>query len=140
VITRTSFRVLVVGSVGCMLFALLLSFLTESLLPAEHQLYLQRRAAETGERDLAMLSLGIPVLVLGLVSALGLFRLWAWARVLAVIVTAAFVALTPLVGVIVDSGWVGMFSEISTLLWGAVLAAAYWSPVSAHFASESKAT
>ncbi len=64
---------------------------------------------------------------------------WPWARPLALLVTIAFVALSPLTRVFVELGWVAMFSEISTLLWGAVIALAYWSPIGAQFGKRNQA-
>ncbi len=60
-ITKAAFRALIIGSVSCLLFGLLLGVATESLLPAELQLYLEQSSTQEGEREIAMMSLGIPL-------------------------------------------------------------------------------
>lgn len=132
-ITKTSFRVLLVSAVACELFATILSLTTEAFLPAEHLAYLQKTAANVGEREIAVLALGVPALLLGILAAIGLYKFWPWARTLAFVVTVLGVGLSPLVEVVVELGWVVMFSGAASLLWGAVLALAYFSPISENF-------
>lgn len=132
-ITKTSFRVLLVSSVACELFAIIRSSTTEGFLPAEHRVYLQKTAADVGEREIALLALGVPVLLLGILAAIGLYKFWSWARTLALAVTVLGLALFPLIKVIVELGWVGLFSDAASLLWGAVLALAYVPPIGENF-------
>lgn len=139
-ITKPIFRVIVVVAVLSALFSVFLSLAGERLLPVELQYYLQRAAAQEAERGMAILALGIPILVVSVVVAVGLFLFWPWSRPLALIVTVASVVFTPVAGPIVESGWVGMFSELSSLLWGAVLASAYWSPIKDHFVRKAEGT
>ena len=131
--TKSLFRLLIIVAISCGAFSIALSALSQSYLPPELQQYLYFSSLQTGERELALVSLFIPLLVLTIVAAIGLYRFRPWARILALAITIGWLILSPLVGIIVESGWVALFSDLSTLSWGTLLAMAFWSPVSEAF-------
>lgn len=86
---------------------------------------------------LALFGAGALVLVTfgGYVAAVvGLYFFQPWARQLAVWMTVLGLLFHPLLGVSMQSGWAQMLLEISSVLWGAVLAMSFVSSVSSRFA------
>lgn len=73
------------------------------------------------------------LVVAWLVGLVGLFRFKSWGRSLSLYSTVASLLAYPLMGSSVSWGAESSFYESSTLLWGAILAIAYFSPVSARF-------
>lgn len=83
---------------------------------------------------------GASVLVLvtfgGTVAAIvGLYHFQSWSRPLAVVMSLLSLLFFPLLGVSIASGWSSLLLEISTTLWGAVLAMSYVSSLSGRFES-----
>jgi len=72
-------------------------------------------------------------LVLGLVSTFGLLAFKRWARLLNILSTGLGLAIYPLVEYFVSSGFKTATDALSLLLGGAVLAAAYCSPLAQRF-------
>lgn len=72
-------------------------------------------------------------LVLGLVSTFGLLAFKRWARLLNILSTGLGLAIYPLVEYFVSSGFKAATDALSLLLGGAVLAAAYCSPLAQRF-------
>ena len=68
-----------------------------------------------------------------LVGLVGLFRFKVWGRSLSLYSTVASVLVYPLMGSSLSWGVESSLYESSTMLWGAILAIAYFSPVSARF-------
>jgi nitrate reductase gamma subunit len=71
--------------------------------------------------------------VAAIVGLVGLLKLRPWGRRLSLISTILLVAVYPFVGAIVVSGAAATANTISSVLWGAALAMAYFSPLSARF-------
>jgi hypothetical protein len=70
----------------------------------------------------------------GTIAAIvGLYFFQPWSRKLAVAMTLLGLLFYPLFGAFVQSGWAAMFLELSTTLWGAVIAMSYVSSLSARF-------
>ena len=86
-----------------------------------------RRAA------LAATVLCVIVVVVGAVTYLGLLRFRHWAPIAAVFLTVAGFAFIPLAEPIEQHAVVTMLVEFGTMLWGAVLACVYWSPIRRRF-------
>lgn len=78
----------------------------------------------------------LPLSIAILASYVGLFSFRRWARALALATTVLSVGLYPLIGVEMMSWPELALSDLSCMLWGAVLATAYFSPVSAHFTAD----
>jgi hypothetical protein len=72
-------------------------------------------------------------LVLGIASVIGLLLLRRWARMLATLVPALLLVAYLPVGEISHSGVAFALALMSTGLWGAVLAMAYFAEPSVHF-------
>jgi len=66
-------------------------------------------------------------------SIVGLFQFRPWSRELAVAMTLLQLLFYPLDGLWVKSGWSALLLELSSTLWGAVLAISYVSSISALF-------
>ena len=84
----------------------------------------------------AMMIAGLLVIVTfgGTIAAIvGLYFFQPWSRSLAVAMTLLTLLFYPLMGASVQSGWAALFLEISTTLWGAIVAISYVSSLSARF-------
>lgn len=93
--------------------------------------------------SLALFSAGALVLVTfgGFVtSVLGLYFFQPWARPLAVWMTVLGFLFHPLLGVSMQSGWAQMLLELSSVLWGAVLAMSFVSSVASRFSARQDPT
>lgn len=76
------------------------------------------------------------VLLVGFVTGLiGLFRLKPWGRTLSMYSTLLGLLLSLVSGPSLSAGIETALVEASTVLWGAILALAYYSPVSQRFTS-----
>lgn len=127
------FRSLLLGSVITGLAGSFIDIVFPGLIPAS--------LAEAFEAlpDTPMPALvGASVLVLvtfgGTVAAIvGLYHFQPWSRPLALVMTGLTLLFYPLLGASVESGWAAMLLEISTTLWGAILAMSYLSSLSSRF-------
>jgi len=75
----------------------------------------------------------VPWLVITLVSTVGLLFFKGWARTLSLYSTVFSLGLYPFLGPALTSGWSSALSEASFMIWGAVLALAYYSPLADRF-------
>ncbi|ATQ73733.1 hypothetical protein CR152_03810 [Massilia violaceinigra] len=75
----------------------------------------------------------VPLSTAYLAGLVGMFMLKAWGRSFSLYVTLAGLALTPFMGATVSSWLDNVLLEVCAMLWGAVLALAYYSPVSREF-------
>jgi hypothetical protein len=72
----------------------------------------------------------VAVLLIGmLVSYVGMFFFKPWARTLALVTTIISIALIPFSGAALSSAAEQALFETSSILWGVILALAYWAPV-----------
>jgi hypothetical protein len=71
-----------------------------------------------------------------IISTIGLFFFWPWARPVALLSTLVGVPIPLLTGAAVYSGWSTALLEVSSIAWGAVLAFAYFSSLSARFVDD----
>jgi hypothetical protein len=78
--------------------------------------------------------LGFFALVCTLAAVVGLYLFKPWARGFALAVTLLTMVFYPLGGVEVKSGWSLLLLDVSSTLWGAVLAISYVSSLSRRFA------
>jgi hypothetical protein len=88
------------------------------------------------EYAVSMSLLGFFILGINLAAAAGLFMFKPWARGFAVLVTVLNLLVYPLYGLQVRSSWSSLLLDISTTLWGAVLAISYVSSLSYRFTFE----
>ena len=75
----------------------------------------------------------LPMLFAWIVGLVGLFFFKSWARALSLAITLLGLVLTVGLGPSLSSGLEASLLEASSILWGAILALAYFSPVSARF-------
>jgi len=77
--------------------------------------------------------IGVPLIVVGVVNVIALYRFQAWAPRGAFYITIVALAMYPLTDVLVISPWALLLTETSFLLWGAALAMAFFPPISERF-------
>lgn len=134
-ITETGFRVVLASSVAAGIIGIIIMMLSEASLPFELQRYVSQQAAgPMSARDLAAIVIWVPAMVVTLIAAIGMFLFWRPARVLALIGTVLALVALPFSEPFVATGLATLFNEGSSILWGMVLALAYWSPVAQRFA------
>jgi hypothetical protein len=125
--TPLLFRILTIASVA---FAFIGQFINFRLLPGRDFVSPPLISVHVGPLFNALAGL---TLIAGLASSAGLLFFKSWARTLNLAATGLGLAVYPLVDHFVSAGLKVCSDQLSTLLSGAVLAAAYWSPVSARF-------
>jgi hypothetical protein len=84
-------------------------------------------------RSPLFLGLGLLGLGSGFVSSVGLFFFKSWARPLSIFAVIVGLPVYVLSGQFVTSGWAEAFEQLSLQFGGAVIAMAYWSPLSERF-------
>jgi hypothetical protein len=123
-------RTLIVAEIVLLIISVVISLLTESLLPEPLRAFLDAESnAEMTIQELIMLACGVPLLILLLGSSIGLFFLWRPARILYLISTVAGLLVTPFFGPYVDAGWGTTFEEAALIISGINLALIYFSPL-----------
>lgn len=133
-ITETGFRVVLVSSVAAAVVGIIVMVLSEATLPLELQRYLSRLYSEPfSGRAIIAAVIWVPGIVLSLIGAIGMFVFWRPGRILALIGTLLAVGALPFYEPIVTTGLATSFNEGSSILWGMVLALAYWSPLAQRF-------
>ena len=136
-ITETGFRVVLVSSVVAGIVGIIVMTLSEASLPFELQRYVSRQSAgPLSARDIVALVIWAPAMVVSLIAAVGMFFFWRPGRVLALIGTLLALAALPFSEPFVATGLATLFNEGSSILWGMVLALAYWSPLAQRFAKQ----
>jgi hypothetical protein len=80
-----------------------------------------------------MLAVALPLLVAFVVGLIGLFCFWRRARALSLYVTIAGLGVYLISGPTLQSPIENLLVELLTLLWGAILASSYWSPIASRF-------
>ena len=131
----TAFRALIVCSIVSSLAASLLDALIPELLPASLAAALENEPvpAFLGMDWLAAGIAAIAALIAVVAGAVGMFLFKRWGRSLSFWLSAAALLAYPVSGPVVFSGWSAALYELSTIIWGAVLALAYFSPLAARF-------
>lgn len=129
----TLFRTLLLASVvtglaGSFIDLVFPSLIPESLSAAFDALPETPAPAVFGASVLVLVTFG------GTVAAIvGLYHFQPWSRPLAVVMSLLSLLFFPLLGASIASGWSSLLLEISTTLWGAVLAMSYVSSLSERF-------
>ncbi|MCK7497350.1 MAG: hypothetical protein MZW92_46010 [Comamonadaceae bacterium] len=139
VVTPSLFRALLFGSLVLGLVGAMIDVLVPGLVP---EVLWQAQAEAAGEEirlaDYVLMVAGVVLLVAAVVSVYGLYMFRRWAPLFSLLVTVATVPLYPLTGVSVSSGWAVGFTEVSMMLWGAVLAFAYAGPIRDRFGGQGR--
>ncbi|MEK7855071.1 MAG: hypothetical protein AAB288_03200 [Acidobacteriota bacterium] len=128
--SRGFLRTLIVAEIFLGIISIFVSLLTESSLPEPLRAFLEAESeAEVTAREMMMLAVGIPLIVLLFVSSIGLFFFWRPARILYLITVGIGLLLTPFFGPYVDAGWGTTFEEAAVIVSGVILALVYFSPL-----------
>lgn len=131
---RAEFRLLVLFNALLIPAAMFVSSFDLFLLPPELQAWVTSYGVMQSsplQSIGAMVSFGAFVaLCVGLVGLLAFQR---WARWLTLIATIVIYLPMPLSGTVVLSGFAYTLDSVAAILWGVLLAAAYWSPVAVEF-------
>jgi hypothetical protein len=85
------------------------------------------------ENPVLILLLFVSFAVAGVAGTVGLIFFKRWARPLSLWITVLGFAIYPLLGTAVASPWADALSDASFMLWGAILAIAYFSPLRNRF-------
>lgn len=136
--TSTQFRALLLFSVATGLTSDFIDALFPALIPEALSAAWENEPPFDPDTETLWLlvALLVPWLVASVVSTVGLFFYRHWARPLALIVAVLGLAVSPLLGPGLASGWSSALLEASFLSWGAVLALSYFSPLSQRFARQ----
>ncbi len=127
------FRALLVASVAIGLIGSFIDVMFPSLIP-EPITKAFEALPDTPMPALMLAGLLVIVTFGGTIAAIvGLYHFQPWSRPLAVAMTLLTLLFYPLMGASVQSGWAALFLEISTTLWGAVVAISYVSSLSVRF-------
>jgi hypothetical protein len=129
--TPPVYRLLIAASTVLGFAGALLDVLMPSLLPAAFTAAMEAQAPLHSN---AWLLVGGVVAVAGLAAMVGLWLFRPWAPRWALVTTALSVALFVTQGATAVSGWSTALTDLSSMLWGAVLALTFFSPLSARFA------
>lgn len=138
--TPRFFRTLMLASLGLSILAFIIDITVPALVPdmvrfAEEQYWNGASTAGLVFR----ISLLVVYLIVSLVAFVGLYFFKPWARVANLVLSALLLVVAPALGHIVLSGLAQGLAEIALMLWGAVLALAYFSPLSERFKSSPNA-
>ncbi len=129
--TPQLFRRLILLSVLVPCLGVAVSMATEASLPPPLRDYLARDA------ELAPLMsevvAGLVLFIVWIVALVGLYRFRRYARPLFVASNLGGLAVVPWFGPYVDLGWGEAVYQLSFILNGIILAAAYWSPLAERF-------
>lgn len=132
--TRVEFRLLILFNALLIPVAMLISTYDAGLLPPQLQAWLFTRSgsmASAAQSIAGMVSfLAFVAICVGL---LGMLAFQRWARWLTLWGTVLIYLPMPLGGATALSGYAYTFDSVAAILWGSLLAAAYWSPVAVEF-------
>jgi membrane-bound metal-dependent hydrolase YbcI (DUF457 family) len=134
IMTGRQFRILLiaailVGIIGALIDLVIPSLVPESLLKAQE-------LEDNSLLDAHLLSIGgtvIALLIASIAATVGLYRFRPWAPRFTLVTTALTLLLTPFLGAFTQSGVAVALMELSSMLWGAVLSVAYFSPLANRF-------
>jgi uncharacterized RDD family membrane protein YckC len=132
--STSQFRYLLTAS---LIFGLAGAFFDSIFSSAVPEALSQAETALNAKVSVPMLIFTIAAALIGLVgyiaAIIGLFRFRSWAPRIAVSTTVVLILATPAIGADVSSGWASALTELSTTLWGVVLAVVYFSPIKEQF-------
>lgn len=137
--TPGQFRALLVFSVLVSLADCLVDFLFPALVspPLSDALAAEPLPPLVDDSPWLSAAIFIPFTLAAIAGPIGLFFFRPWARSLSLAVTVSGLAIAPFIGPTVASGLSMALLDASMTSWGAVLAVAYWSPVSQRFRARS---
>ena len=136
----TAFRSLVVVSILLIVAAGVIDALCPSLISPSVTSAIEKEAATTLIETHPFISLAVllPWLVAVLASTVGLLFFKRWARSMALYSTLLGFVFYSFFGPNLSSGVASALTDASSMAWGAVLALAYYSPLSERFAIKNR--
>jgi hypothetical protein len=137
--TRAEFRLLVLFNALLIPAAMFVSSYDVRLLPPEQQAWLATRVnlLSTPLQSIAGI-VSFTAFIALCIGLAGLLAFQGWARWLTLAATIAIYVPMPLSGTIVLSGFAYTMDSVAAILWGVLLAVAYWAPVSVEFESRAR--
>jgi hypothetical protein len=130
--TIARFRLFLIASVVLSIAAVATVFLPDGYSPALAEAYASEPLPWLFENEGVAIGVGITALAIMIVGWVGLFMLKRWGRALSLGITVLGFPLYLLAGPTLLSPLEAMLTDASTLVWGACLALAYYSPVAAR--------
>ena len=132
--TKTQFRIAVILPAAIAGLAFIADLAGESSLPVPLQEHLDSElAGDITLSQLVILALALPIVGGGLAAFFGMLRFRPHSRSLGIAVSLVSLVLYPLWGPTVEPGLATALRELSSLLYGAVIAISYFPPVSDWF-------
>ena len=133
-ITKEQFRWLVTASIVATILGEVVSLAGEPSLPSPLRNYLTAQGdADLSAGDIALAAVGVPLLIAVVVSIIGLYQLWRFARPLTVVVWIIGLIFQVFAGPSVNSGLATSLYELAAVLTGIILAVIYMTPASTWF-------
>jgi hypothetical protein len=133
-LSKSTFRLLLVAEVLFHISAVVVTALTAWLLPIELRAFM--RTAPTSDfstADWVVFGQGVIFIVVFLASRIGLFVFWRRARKLYLVSVIILLGLTPFFGPYIDAGWGQALDSAALVSSGLILALIYFSPLSQNF-------
>lgn len=127
--TIVRFRVLLIVSTLLAIATVATVFLPDGYSPALAEAYANEPLPWLFENEWVAIGVGIGALAIMIVGLVGLFMLKRWGRALSLGITVLGFPLYLLAGPTLLSPLEAILTDASTLVWGACLALAYYSPV-----------
>ena len=134
--TTSQFRSLLIASLVLGLAAGLVDTIFPSAVPeALFQAHAAYDASLSAPTPMLIFSMLVALIgVVGYIAAfIGLFTFRPWAPRVAIFTTVLLILVSPGIGASVSSGWASALTELSSTLWGVVLAVVYFSPLKEKF-------
>ena len=134
--TLNVFRILVIASVAIAFCGGFLDLVVPEMIPKSiddaYNEYLDSRLESIGGMYIVAIALGVFIILLS-IATFGMLKLKRWGRSLAFGGTIITFPALPALGVLVQSGWANMLSELSISLWAAAITIAYFSELKTQF-------
>ena len=132
--TPQLFRALMLASLALSILAFIIDITVPALVPEGVRFAEEQYWNGTSTAGLVFrLGLLLGYVIVSLVAFVGLYFFKQWARTANLVLSALLLLLAPALGHVVLSGLAQGLAEIALMLWGAVLALAYFSPISERF-------
>jgi urea transporter len=128
------YRLLILASIAIAIGGGLIDILSPSALPQVLSYAMDEYSSTLSESYFLYIGIAcMALLLIGAISTIGLYFFRPWAPLLAVFTTVIAYPVTVLLGPAVASGWAIAFLDLSSMLWGAVLALTYFSKLNDYF-------
>lgn len=133
--TRNLFRLLLLLSLSLCIVSAVMDMLFPNLISPAITAAVENEALPPITESAWFVTVAITLVIASIICTIGLFFFRRWARIGALYTTVLFFGAYPIFGASVMSGWASALNEASLILWGAVLAVAYFSPIQDQFIS-----